>query len=143
MQLFICCAHMFQSLEAIVICCEDLYLVMREQRHHAGMCVTCMILHGHLQSQRHTLLLGEAVAGLWTRCGVCCRLASKTDMLERLYDCLTALQQQYQLNREDGLYWQQTAQTTATQLAMTGQASLAHACRLHRTPADSPTQHDH
>lgn len=43
-------------------------------------------------------------------------------MLERLYDCLTALQQQYELNREDGLYWQQTAQTTATQLAMTGEA---------------------
>lgn len=44
-------------------------------------------------------------------------------MLERLYDCLTALQQQYELNREDGLYWQQTAQATATQLALTGEAT--------------------
>lgn len=58
-------------------------------------------------------------------CTCPCRLASKTDMLERLYDCLTALQQQYEINREDGLYWQQTAQTTATQLAMTGEASTA------------------
>ena len=57
------------------------------------------------------------------------RLASKTDMLERLYDCLTALQQQYEINREDGLYWQQTAQTTATQLAMTGEASLTYLVR--------------
>lgn len=53
------------------------------------------------------------------------RLASKTDMLERLYDCLTQLQQQYEINREDGVYWQQTAQTTATQLAMTGATPAA------------------
>ena len=87
---------------------------------------------------RHALLR-EAVAGLWTRCAVCCRLASKTDMLERLYDCLTALQQQYELNREDGLYWQQTAQTTATQLAMTGEASMSYAIQLHGSPAHSVT----
>ena len=63
-------------------------------------------------------------------------------MLERLYDCLTALQQQYELNREDGLYWQQTAQTTATQLAMTGEAPTAHACQVHGNPADSLIQND-
>ncbi|KAA6416949.1 MAG: hypothetical protein FRX49_13090 [Trebouxia sp. A1-2] len=46
------------------------------------------------------------------------KLASKTDMMDRLYDCLTALQRQYEINKEDGLYWQQTAQAKATQLAM-------------------------
>lgn len=52
------------------------------------------------------------------------RLASKTDMMDRLYDCLTTLQRQYEINKEDGLYWQQTAQAKATQLAMAGMAGL-------------------
>lgn len=63
------------------------------------------------------------------------RLASKTDMLDRLYDCLTALQQQYELNREDRLYWQQTAQAVATQLAMTGaKAVLSRWLRYKTVP---------
>ena len=53
------------------------------------------------------------------------RLAGKTDMLDRLYDCLTALQRQYEINREDGLYWRQTAQAGTAQLAMAGVATCA------------------
>ena len=69
-------------------------------------------------------MTNRGLVNLWTFPGahdsVLCRLADKTDMLERLYDCLTALQRQYEINREDGLYWQQAARSTATQLAMTG-----------------------
>ncbi|DBA79940.1 TPA: hypothetical protein ACH3X1_008147 [Trebouxia sp. C0004] len=46
------------------------------------------------------------------------KLASKTDMMDRLYDCLTALQRQYEINTENGLYWQQAAQATATKLTL-------------------------
>lgn len=59
----------------------------------------------------------QAVEAVWVQLH---RLAGKTDMLDRLYDCLTALQRQYEINREDGLYWRQAAQAGTAQLAMAG-----------------------
>lgn len=53
-----------------------------------------------------------------------CRLASKTDMLERLYSCLKALQLQYEANQQEQLHAAQVAKDTLVQLALTGVASL-------------------
>lgn len=70
-----------------------------------------------------------AVEAVWVQVH---RLAGKTDMLDRLYDCLTALQRQYEINREDGLYWRQAAQAGTAQLAMAGVAICASdLCLVH------------
>ena len=49
-----------------------------------------------------------------------CRLAGKTDMLERLYTCLKALQVQYEANRQELIMSVQDGKAAAVQLALTG-----------------------
>lgn len=57
-----------------------------------------------------------------------CRLASKTDMLERLYTCLRALQAQYEVTQQQAVHADQNAKDALVQLALTGTALLLPAC---------------
>lgn len=68
---------------------------------------------------------------LQQRCEVLCRLAGKTDMLERLYTCLKALQVQYEATRQDLMLSVQDGKAAAIQLALTGACPCTLLCTNH------------
>ena len=123
--------------------CTRQLVNMGLKAYQQHMCVLCMCSDpdklslscasddNTAQTSFHSMMSAHfaAVEAVWVQLH---RLAGKTDMLDRLYDCLTALQRQYEINREDGLYWRQAAQAGTAQLAMAGVATCAsHLCPVN------------